>query len=881
MKRLLDLAGRFLLRVLPAEFRGRYGEDVADYFSQRTRETSRTKGWAGVVAFWIRGSGDVIRTAIAERRDARGRAESIRGHPARKRHAFMSTLLQDIKYAVRTLRRAPMFTLVAIFTLALGIGANVAVFSTAYSALLKPLPFVEPERLVIGRTGSDGYVSGPDYVDFRDRSNAFENLGAILPFAMEHTITGGAEPERVAGTAVSVNLFPTLGVAPLIGRGFADAEGQVDAPDVALISHGYWQRRFGGSAGAVGAVLTIDGAPFTVVGVMPRGFRFFSDVEFWRPMRPDRDIANLRDRHNWYLVGRLAPGVTIDQARTQADVIFAQLEAAYPETNQGKTLSLTELHTVLVADYRTRLFVLAGAVGLVLLIACGNVAGMLLARAPARRVELSMRAALGASAARLVRQMLAETVVLSAFGGMLGVACAVWMQRVILDYLHMDVPGIGGARLSMPMLGVALAVSLVVGLLAGIYPALNGARGNLADDLKAGARTTVGAGTGFRSGLVVGQVALSIVLLIGSGLLIRSFLGVRAIDPGFSASNLLTAETELAGARYSESSERIRFYSNLLDEARSIPGVLSAGLINNLPIRSPRNIFHAFVPDEPESDRSVFLRAVMPGYFETMRIRLLSGRDFEDGDAAGASPVFVINSAAARTFFGDASPVGQQLGLDFFGRAQRGEIVGVVDDVRMTGLHVEPGAAVYLPYPQSAYRRMQIAVRTSGEPATVATALRTAVRKLDRDVPVSGIATMEALINDSMAERRTIAYSLTLYAALPLLLAAVGLYAVLAYYVGQRFREIGVRLALGAEGREIATMILRRGTSLIVLGLALGLAGAVALTRLIRQLLFGIEPTDLPTFVGVSLFVLVVALVACLIPAWRATRVDPIVALQA
>jgi len=383
---------------------------------------------------------------------------------------------------LESLRRTPGFTLAALVTLALGIGANLAMFSTAYSALLEPLPFVEPDRLVMGLTGGGGYVSGPDYFDYRDRSDAFQNLGAIMSFAMEHTITGGEEPERVSGTAVSVNLFATLGVTTQLGRGFSDAEGEAGAPDVALVSHGYWQRRFGGSADAVGATLMIDGTPFLVVGVMPPGFSFLADVEFWRSMRPDRDVADLRDRHNWYLIGRLAPGVTIDQAQTQANVIFAQLEAAYPETNQSKILSLTELHSVRVADYRTRLFVLTAAVGLVLLIACGNITGMQMARAPARRVELSMRAALGASGGRLVRQMLAETVVLAAFGGVLGTVCAVRMQRVILEFMQMDLPGLGAARLSLPMLGVALAVSLLAGMLAGLYPALNGARGNLSSE---------------------------------------------------------------------------------------------------------------------------------------------------------------------------------------------------------------------------------------------------------------------------------------------------------------------------------------------------------------------------------------------------------------
>ncbi|UCG87936.1 MAG: ABC transporter permease [Gemmatimonadota bacterium] len=881
MRRLFSRLGRCLLHIFPRQFRLRYGDEVAEYFRKRSRELRRDGGWLGIVVFWVRGIIDVIRAAIAERVEKRTVDRHTPSRQPRTRVSPLSSLLQDVRYALRTMSRSPGFSITAVVTLALAIGANVAMFSTGYAVLLKPLPFHEPERLVIGRTGhGGGWVSGPDYVDYRDQSDSFTDLGAILPFAMEHTITGGVEPERVAGTAVSTNLFSTLGITPQIGRDFNEAEGRDGAPDVALISHGYWQRRFGGNVGVVGSRLTIDGTPFTVVGVMPQGFRFLPDVEFWRAMRPDRDVANLRDRHNWFLVGRLKAGVSLEQAQSQADVIFKQLEAAYPETNQGKRLVLTELHDMLVADYRTRLHILWAAVGLVLLIACANITGMLLARAPARRVELSTRAALGASGARIVRHILVEVALLSAIGGVLGTVCAVWMQRVILAYMQIDLPGLGRARFSLPLLGLALGAALVVGVVAGLYPALNGARGNLVDDLKAGARTMVGSGTRFRSALTVAQVALSVLLLTGSALLIRSFVNLRAMDPGFFPDNLITAELELAGPRYADASQRIQFYDDLLSEMRGGPGVVSAGMINNLPIRSPRNWFHAFVPDNPEAERSVFLRSAMPGYFETMGIRLQSGRDVEDRDDSDGSPVAVVNSASARAFFGDESPLGQRLTLDFFGSARTVEVVGVVEDVRMGGLNAEPEPALYLSYRQLAYRRMEIAVR-AGDQAVATSALRAAVRRLDRDVPIAGIATMEDIIGDSVAERRTIAVSLTLYAALPLLLAAVGLYAVLAYHVSQRSHEISLRMALGAGAAEIARMVLARGAVLIALGVALGVVGAVGLTRLLRQMLFGIEPTDPSTFVGVTLFVIAIAWLACAVPAWRAARVDPMVALQA
>ncbi len=885
VSRLLSRLMRILLRVLPENFRHRYGDEVAEFFRERSREIRHEKGWLGVVVFWIRGFANVFRTAIAERLEERGVAKPKPSRAPNKRNNPMNTLLQDLMYALRTMRRTPGFSAVAIITLALGIGANVAMFSTAYSAFLKPLPFHEPGNLVMGRATMHGNVNpwaaGADYYDYRDQSDVFEHLAATLPFAQPYTVTGGEEPERVPGTAISVNLLPTLGVSPQLGRNFSASEGLAGAPDVALISDRYWQRRYEGRPDVIGETFSVNGNPFSIIGVLPAGFRFLSDVDFWRAMRPDRDGASERQYHNWYLVGRLHTDVTLQQAQSQADVISAQLEASYPETNEGKALLLTGMHDVLVADYRSRLYVLTAAVALVLLIACANIVGMLLARAPLRRVELSVRAALGASRGRLVGQLLAEAVLLALMGGVLGTACAVWMQRLIMNFVQVDLPGMGDAHLSIVMLAIATVLSLAAGLIAGIYPAMSGARGKLAEDLKAGSRTTVGTGTRFRSGLVVAQVALSIVLLIGAGLLIRSFSRVRATDPGFSPNNLLTASVELPRSMYPEPASRVQFFTSVLDEIQLAPGVVSAGIINHLPVISPRNTFPVNASDRPDEPSTVFLRSVLPGYFESMQIPFHSGRDVDDQDAAGAALVVVINSSAADAFFPSGNAVGQQLTVQYFDEPILFEVIGVVGDVRMRGLNEEPGPAVYMAYRQRPYLGMQFAVRTVADPTLVIGALRRAVRNLDADLPLARIMTMEDAIASSLSERKTIAVSLSAYAALPLLLAAVGLYAVLAFYVSQRSHEIGLRMALGADVSEVAAMILKRGVLLIALGVAIGTAGAVGLTRVIQQMLFGIEPTDLATFVGVVVFVSFISLIACFVPAWRAVRVDPMVALQA
>lgn len=796
---------------------------------------------------------------------------------------MMREIVQDVRFGLRTLRKSPLFTLVSIATLGLGIGVSLAVFGIVNAAVIRPLPFPEPHRLVMGRATFDGnlnpWAAGADYYDYRDQAGVFESLAALLPFETAYTITGAAEPERVYGTTASENLFSTLRAQPQLGRVFTKEEGLAGAPNVVVISHEFWQRRFGGAESAVGQPVTVNGNPFTVVGVMPAGFHFMTEADIWFPMRPDRDSASERRFHNWLLVGRLAGGATMEGAQSQVDVISAQLQESYPETNAQKALLLEDLQDVLLEDYRLRLFVLTGAVGLVLLIACGNVTGMLLARAPTRRHELSVRAALGAGRSRVARQLLSESMVLASAGGIMGVGLAFWFQQVILDFLQIERLGIREAGVSTPMLLSALVISLGTGLLAGLYPALRGACGNLARDLKEGARNSGGGGTGFRSSLVVAQVALSIVLLVGAGLLIRSLALMRAEDPGFDARSMLTLELELPVSRYPDAATRSGFYSELLAEAQAIPGVRSVAITSHIPIRRSGNTYRARVPGQEGEGERVFLRSALPGYFATMGIPLLMGRGVQtDGEAP---PVVVISETMVRASFPNESPLGKQLELDWFGTPRIFEVVGVVGDVRLTALELDPENALYLPYSQFASRRMGVVIRTDVPPTSLAGEVRNAVRRLDRNIPVVGLSTIERDIADSVADRRLIALALALYALLPLLLAGVGLYAVVAYYVAQRVHEIGVRMALGADSLRVGTLILRRGATLVSIGIVTGLGGAFGLTRLIRGLLFGVEPTDPGTFLAVAAFVFLVAVVACAVPTWRAVRSDPKVALQA
>jgi putative ABC transport system permease protein len=798
----------------------------------------------------------------------------------------VDVLLQDVRRALRSIRKARVFSLVVVLVLGLGIGVTTAMLSTVHAALFKPLPFTDPDRLVMGRATFDGalnpFASGADYYDYRDQAAVFDALGALMPFEMRFVATAADRPDLIRGTVVSTNLFRTLGVAPIIGRDFRPDDGREGASGVVLISHEYWRRRFGGDPDVQGTVLTVDGTQNTIAGVMPAGFSFVADVDFWSPMRPDRDVVRYRDRHNWLLVGRLAPNVGLDQAQSQVDVISARLEAAYPESNTDKALRLTSLHEVLVEDYRGKLFALTVAIAIIFLLACGNVAGLLLARAPVRRTELAVRAALGAGRLRLLHQLLTESVVLGLLGGGLGVIIALWGRQLILSFVQLEVPGVSEvSALSPTLLALAVALSLAGSVLAGIYPAVASARStDIALDLKPGTRSTV-RGMRFRSGLIVAQVAFSVVLLVGAGLLIRSYALVRDVHPGFEAENVLTAEVVLPRAAYSEGNARLDFYRRLVDEAGGIPGVTSVGLVNALPIKTPRNIFHVYAQGRPDEEKRVFSRSVSSAYFETMQTELLLGRGIERADLDAPDPVFVVSHGLAQSLFPEENPVGRHLVMGLFGESITVEIVGVVVDVHLSGLADDPGFAVYQPLSQGPPYSMEIVVRAARSVESLSRAVTDAVWNIDGTVPVANFQTLERVIAESIAERRITAVSLSLYGLLPLLVAAIGLYAMLAFNVNQRRREIGIRMALGADAGRIVRLVASQGASLVGMGVVLGLLGALAAARLLQQWLFRVESSDVVTYGWVVVIVALTGCAAAFVPSWRAARSDPSVALRA
>lgn len=792
-------------------------------------------------------------------------------------------ILQDLRYSLRAIRSAPWFSLVTVLTLALGIGSSVAMFGVLHEVFLRPLPFPEPERLVMGRATFQGHlnpwVTGADYYDYRDQSTLFDGLGAItLP--AEVTLSTGGEAERVSANVGSPNLMGILGIRPLEGRLFRSEDGLEGARDVVLLSYGFWQRRFGGSPEMVGTALNLDGNPYTVVGILPPDFFFMNRADVWVPMRPDRFAAASRDMYNWFIIGRLKAAVTLDQAQAEVDVVAARLREAWPETNRDRGLLLTGLHQTLTEDYRTALALLTAAVALVLLIACANGAGILLARAPARRFELSVRAAMGAPRTRLLRQLLGESLGLALAGGVLGTFTAIWLQGLMLRYLDLRQLGIQEVTVSLPLLASAVALSLLTGLGSGLYPAWRGADVSPGEGLKTGNRGLGDAGSGFRSGLVVAQVAASLILLAGSALLIRSLRNLQELDPGFQSEGILTAEVRVPWSRYPGPTALNGFFREFLSEVRGSPGVESATLTSHLPIGDQGNIYRANAQGDETAQR-VFMRSVYPEYFDILGIPLLQGREV-DGNAEGGGPwEVVLSRTAAERFFPGEDPLGKVVELRLTSGPRPMEVVGVVGDVRLSRLEEEPEAALYVPYVHRPRPVMRVAMKTHLSPDAVSGDLRDILKRLDPEVPLSRVVTLSTLVSDSMADRRAITVALTLLAILPLALAAVGLFAVLAYHVSRRRHEMGVRMALGAGTAHVGGMVLGQGLRLVGLGAALGLGGAVAGTRVLRGLLFGIGATDPFTLLLVTGLVLAVSIVACSLPVWRAVRSDPRVALTA
>jgi putative ABC transport system permease protein len=809
----------------------------------------------------------------------------------------MQTLLQDLKYGIRMLVKSPGFTVVALLTLALGIGANTAIFSLINSVLLRPLPYRNSRELVAisGTNTETGLtpiaVSYTRFQNVQRESRALESVGAFLAFEM--SLTGRGEPEQVNAGRMTANLFHVLGISPALGRDFLPAEDQPGGADVAIISQSFWQNHFGGDPALVGRTISLDGRSTTVVGILPASFRFpFQQPEpdVWIPRVFETNIlapVQIRSGAGFlFVIGRMNPGESL--ARFQAEL--TAVNDGYKKENPGfadaakYVLSATSLNDNLVGSLRSSFAVLLVAVGFVLLIACANVANLLLARSTSREREIAIRQALGASRGRLLRQLFTESLVLSLAGGAIGALIAAWCLPLLRFITPGTVPRLDEVRIDGPVLLFSFALCIVTGIAFGLAPSFQASRRDLHETLKEGSRGSTEGGRGGRARrvMVVAEVAVALVLVTGAGLLIRSFVRLTRVDPGFDSHNVLAIPLTLPATRYSEPETRAELVRQVVERIESLPGVDSAAAVSHVPLFTPPR-FVFFCPEGRVcqgigKDPIIALREITPDYFRTMRIRLLRGRAFEDKDAQGATPVVIIDQLTAARYFPDGDPIGKTL------QNSRDkipmQIVGVVADVKFTTLNAPNVEEMYMPHRQSPRPTMTILVRSTSNPQPLIAAVRQKLAELDPDLPIAGIKSMDEIVSTSVAQPRLLTALVGAFAAFALLLAAVGIYGVMAYSVSQRIHEVGIRVALGASPRDIFRLIVGQGMGLVLAGVALGFILSLVLTRLLSTLLFGTSATDPATFASVAGLLIFVALLASYIPARRATRVDPLVALR-
>ena len=897
-----------LLRAYPRRFRARFETEMREIFAQRRREERERAGRRGLLRLWLRTAADVAATALAawwgelalafaRRRDSRGAAgrdaPGLAIVPGSSGNgASMSTLGQDLRYALRTLRQAPGFTAVAVLTLGLGIGANTAVFSVLDAVLLRPLPYPHPERLVTlwerELDGAPQITSFATFLDWKSRCRSLRNL-AVLSY-WTPSVSGSGTPERFEGLRVSREFFRTLGVRPALGRDFL-AEEDVQGKDrVVILSWGLWQRRFGGDRNLLGKPIFLDGRAYALVGVLPAGLESLfatnanKPAEIWAPLAYDPGLPQAcRTCRHLRAVARLRPGVSLEQARRELDAVSRVLVAEHPGDYERPGGAVIPLAEDLVGDYRSNLYMLMGAVGLVLAIACANVTHLLLARSQRRLGEMAVRAALGANRLRIVRQLLTESALLHLLGGVLGALLAAAGVAALIRASPPNVPRLSSVAVDGRVLAATFADSLNPGILFGLVPAMRGSGQELNAALAAAGAGAVGRRRSLAGLLVIGDVALALMLLIGAGLMLQSMFRLLAVDPGFDSHHLLAAEISVSGPRYSEKGKIVAFYQRALERVRSLPGVAAAAVTSQLPLGGDADSYGIHSEDNPaagEAETPSALRFdVSPDYLRTMRIPLLAGRNFTAGDRPGSPAVVLVNRTFARRIWPGREPLGRRIHMGGPEDPWR-TVVGVVGDVRHAGLDAPPAMQIYLPQAQSIKSGMVLAVRARSDPRALAGAVRRAVWEVDRDRPISKLAAMDDIMQVSLARRLLILRLLVVFAGIAVLLAMVGIYGVLSQSVAARTREIGMRIALGAPPRRIVSLVVGSGARQVAAGLALGAGMALALTRFLGSLLFGVTARDPATYACLALLLAAVALVAAYLPARRAARLDPMIATR-
>jgi putative ABC transport system permease protein len=815
----------------------------------------------------------------------------------------MDTLLQDIRHGLRMLLKHPGFTIIAVICLALGIGANTIIFSVVNAVLLRSLPYQDADRLaVVWETNSQqigammnlrnrNLVSPVNYQDWNEQNHVFEGMAAAR--FLSFNLVGVERPERIPGAIVTANLFSILNMKPILGRAFLPEDAQPGRGRVVVLSRGLWERRFGSDPNVIGQNLVLNNESFSIIGVMPADFQYPEGAELWALARqgvPDPPGAAAaaaaainRGNHYMFVIGRLKPGVPVQQAQTEMDTIGARLQQQYPATNSGMGVRVVSMQEELVGDIRPALMILLGVVAFVLLIACANVANLLLARSISRQREISIRTALGAGRARIVRQLLTESIVLGLIGGVLGLLLAYWGVQLLVALSPEDIPRVKEIGVDGRVVIWTFIISLVTGLLSGLAPALQTSKSNPHEVLKESDRGGAGGVRHhrLRSLLVVSEIALTMVLLTGAGLLVKSFLRLQEVNPGFKSNNVVTMRISLPGYKYSGDDQIRGYYKEVLGRLRNLPGVDAVAATTALPLTQVEAAMSFSVQDNPSTPGSEPIanwRSISPEYFRVLGTPVLTGRAFTEYDGKDSPNVVIINESMARSALPGAAAVGKRLLIA--GDAKPWEIVGVVGDIRHTALDQEPKPEMYVPFPQAMRPAFTLTIHTTVDPSSLIPAVRNEVQSVDKDQPLYNIKTLDELRSESIAKFRFNTYVLAIFSALALIMAAVGLYGVMAYSVSQRTRELGIRMALGAQPEDVRRLVVGQGMRLALIGIGLGLAASLAVTRVMSSLLYGVTTTDTVTFISVALTLAVISLLASYIPARKATRVNPIIALR-